>query len=84
MSDARCATCKFWGFEGDNDAQSRACVLFSNNPFIMPGTTYNSMPHPLGDERFQKAKASAQPFAGADGATFDTNADFGCIQWEQR
>jgi hypothetical protein len=67
------------------DTDTRDCILFSDNPnLINDPFPFTNAPHPLGDARFEIRKASAFPFAGADGATLNTDAEFGCVQWEAR
>lgn len=76
MSDeGRCATCRWWGWQGEvaETGDTRACRLLSDWPFLHVDDPGEDMP---------PAKAYTVPFAGADGATFDTAADFGCVQHE--
>lgn len=72
-----CATCRYWGWPEEEPYYGyKTCQLFSDWDRL-DGV------HPLSDDdrrlaRRQKARVS--PFAGADGATFDTRPDFGCTQ----
>jgi hypothetical protein len=73
----RCETCRFWGWPGDEPLYGddrRSCVVFSDWPGI-----FVSEPEV---ERLPHALAHVVPFAGADGGGLDTEADFGCVQWE--
>lgn len=72
----KCGSCAFWDFSNKDERGWSDCLLFSDDP-----TLDDSRPVP---NDAPEALAGTAPFAGADGATFITSEDFGCIQWRSR
>jgi len=72
----RCDQCRFWQAIRRDPARGD-CRVFSDDPNIAEAHKWPAMIVPV-------QKATVAPFAGADGGGLITDADFGCVQWEQK
>ena len=71
-----CADCRFWTRNRERARDRGECTLFSDD------ATDNGTRPPLKNP--PQPLALLIPFQGADGATFETAENFGCVQWQHR
>ena len=76
-----CKDCTYWHpYEGIIEGEGDCCLHGDPNTYYpLHGAPYT---YDCGHATHPESKASAVPFAGTDGASFITEADFGCNQFE--